>query len=578
MMKGLFAVALSAFTVSGIVIDSPKTYQEDWIQLVPTNQHHEIELMFLIKQQNVERLEQKLFEISTPYTDEYGHWLTLEEMNEMIAPKEESINKVKEWILSSDDSITSDDIESVTLNGDILKWKTTIGKANLLLNCKYYDYLYDNSKMNTKYSETYDRYIITRLDKNCDYDVPSDVAKHLDYITPTKRLPKVPDYKNVKELKQVGADEVTPAVLKSLYKVGDAVGKASGNSEGIASFVRQYFSTKDLSTFWTDYDIQPDTVTKTDSADGDGDGLEALLDTQYISSIGELVPLQVWYNSGTFADAMVNWLTNVQASSTAPLLFSVSYGQPETDWGYSEVERLNTEFLKTTSLGITIFFASGDSGAGGGCNFDEPFEPEFPASCPYLTSVGGVQGGDANSNPIGERMWVDGGGGFSNVAGTQSWQSVAVANYFKEARKLPDSSQYNATGRGYPDISAQSVDFIIVSSFGKEAVDGTSCASPTAAGVFALLNDLRLQNSMSQLGYLNPFIYRIASNDSTAFNDVTSGYNKGCSALAQGFYAEAGWDPASGWGSPNYEVLSKYVLQTGEITKKWVKDTEKSFN
>ena len=309
-----------------------------------------------------------------------------------------------------------------------------------------------------------------------------------------------------------------------------------------------------------------------DANDSDGEGIEALLDTQYISSVGELVPLQVWYNEGLFANAMLDFVTSIQSASNPPNLFSVSYGQPETNWGTSSVERLNTEYAKITSIGVTIFFASGDSGAGGGCGYDEAFMPEYPASCPYVTSVGGVEGGDANSDPIGETVWVDGGGGFSNIAGTQSWQSDAVTSYLENESKLPNSDQYNATGRGYPDISAQSVDFEIVRGEEKLAVDGTSCASPTAAGVFALLNDLRLQNSMSPLGYLNPFIYETATKDSTAFNDVTSGYNKGCSNFQEGFYAASGWDPASGWGSPNYEVLKTYVLQSGESTKKYAKN------
>jgi tripeptidyl-peptidase-1 len=50
-------------------------------------------------------------------------------------------------------------------------------------------------------------------------------------------------------------------------------------------------------------------------------------------------------------------------------------------------------------------------------------------------------------------------------------------------------------------------------------VSGTSCASPTAAGIFSLLNDVRLQAGQSSLGFLNPLIYENAA----AFNDITTG-------------------------------------------------------
>merc|ERR1712087_431991 len=136
------------------------------------------------------------------------------------------------------------------------------------------------------------------------------------------------------------------------------------------------------------------------------------------------------------------------------------------------------------------------------------------------------------------------------------------------ANDLPDSSKYNSSGRGYPDIAAQSVDFEIIVNGKSTAVSGTSCASPTAGGVMAMLNDLRAQNGMSKLGFLNPFIYQTAAADPTAFNDCTEGYNKGCSAVAHGFEAAAKWDPASGYGSPNYEVLSKKVMETGQHTLK----------
>jgi len=140
-----------------------------------------------------------------------------------------------------------------------------------------------------------------------------------------------------------------------------------------------------------------------------------------------------------------------------------------------------------------------------------------------------------------------------------------VSSYLSNEDNLPEASKYNSSGRGYPDIAAQSVDFEIIANGKSTAVSGTSAASPTAAGIMALLNDLRAQNGMSKLGFANPFIYATAAADSTAFNDCTEGYNKGC-GVVHGFEAYKGWDPASGYGSPNYAVLSKKALETGYQT------------
>merc|ERR1719203_249047 len=104
------------------------------------------------------------------------------------------------------------------------------------------------------------------------------------------------------------------------------------------------------------------------------------------------------------------------------------------------------------------------------------------------------------------------------------WQKDAVAGYLKQSG-VPNATSkgYNASGRAFPDISAQAVMFFVVAGIPQPGVAGTSCASPTAAGVFTLLNDLRLQQGKSTLGFLNPFIYENAA----AFNDITGGGGSG---------------------------------------------------
>merc|ERR1712100_612553 len=104
-------------------------------------------------------------------------------------------------------------------------------------------------------------------------------------------------------------------------------------------------------------------------------------------------------------------------------------------------------------------------------------------------------------------------------------QKKAVQKYLQQSG-LPDKSAvgYNTTGRAFPDISAQATLFYVEAGIPQPLVMGTSCASPTAAGVFSMLNDLRLQNGKSTLGFLNPMIYENAA----AFNDITSGSGSGC--------------------------------------------------
>lgn len=75
-----------------------------------------------------------------------------------------------------------------------------------------------------------------------------------------------------------------------------------------------------------------------------------------------------------------------------------------------------------------------------------------------------------------------------------------------------------------------------------ETTGGTSCAAPTLAGLVGLLNDYRLRNGLTRLGFLNPLLYSSKAKD--AFNDITVGNNFGCQTT--GFNATTGWDPISG--------------------------------
>lgn len=69
---------------------------------------------------------------------------------------------------------------------------------------------------------------------------------------------------------------------------------------------------------------------------------------------------------------------------------------------------------------------------------------------------------------------------------------------------------------------------------------GTSCSSPTFGGIVGLINDARLSQGKSPVGFLNPLIYEHPE----VFTDIIAGNNPGCGT--QGFQASEGWDPVTG--------------------------------
>jgi tripeptidyl-peptidase-1 len=353
---------------------------------------------------------------------------------------------------------------------------------------------------------------------------------------------------------------ITPAVLKQRYSVpDDSTGmEAPANAMAVAEFQGQYFKKTDMQAFSTacKVNVSVDTVVGGDSQSA---GVEAELDIEFIRGVSDGIPLTVIY-SAQFS--LLNWMTQVSKMTNPPQIHSVSYGNDEkqqTSTAY--MFQCNVQFMKAGAQGISVLFASGDQGVCGreGCGFfKKRFKPDFPAGSPYITGVGGT---DFVTDSIGdETAWSASGGGFSDTFGIPTWQADAVKAYKANPdAKLPAQSMWNNTGRGYPDISAlggQKTPYCVVVNGGAEGVAGTSASSPTASSVFARVNGVRLKAGKPVLGFLNPFIYQ----NSAAFNDVTSGCNTGGGSGSNCFTATKGWDPATGWGTPNFKALSAAAM------------------
>merc|ERR1712054_71563 len=214
-------------------------------------------------------------------------------------------------------------------------------------------------------------------------------------------------------------------------------------------------------------------------------------------------------------------------------------GEDESAWSLETATRMNTEFMKQGTRGISLFYASGDEGAN--CK-NGKFVPETPSSSPYVTAVGGTEPASGFPSPGSESAIGLSSGGFSNRWAQPEGQKSAVSAYLAQSGLPPATRGYNVSSRASPDIAAQATNFCVTP--GGCGVAGTSCASPTAAALFSLLNDLRLQNGQSTLGFLNPLIYQNAD----AFQDITSGSSDGCD-FDEGWPAKKGWDAATGVGT-----------------------------
>ena len=185
--------------------------------------------------------------------------------------------------------------------------------------------------------------------------------------------------------------------------------------------------------------------------------------------------------------------------------------------------------------------------------------PSWPASSPYVTAVGATRfQGHKVGNPEMASDQFGSGGGFSKQFDQTNaqWQAAAVAKYLKtvEPSTLPPAGSFPPMGRATPDVSALGEGYQVVVGGHVTSVGGTSASSPAFSSMVSLLNEARLNAGKKPMGLLNPFLYQ----NEDAFTDVTAGSNKvgrGGQPLPYGWNCSAGWDPATGLGTPQFAKL-----------------------
>ena len=141
--------------------------------------------------------------------------------------------------------------------------------------------------------------------------------------------------------------------------------------------------------------------------------------------------------------------------------------------GAEQTARINAYFMALGLRGVTVLGSSGDGGShfsfskfsGGAiaaalnevsCKFQIPV---FPTASPYVLSVGAEMWDGSSAKPV---TWnyentYGSGGGFSLEFPAPAHQQAAVRAYLKKAG-MPPAASFNASNRGYPDVSAVGVD------------------------------------------------------------------------------------------------------------------------
>ena len=347
-----------------------------------------------------------------------------------------------------------------------------------------------------------------------------------------------PNRKKKKAASGVGPH--TPTQISTAYDYPTAA-NGSGFCIGILELGGGY-NASDLNTFFQNLGLATPKVTAvsvdggSNSPAGDPNSADAevALDIEVAGAIAPASSIAVYFAPNTdqgFIDAIT---TAIHDTTNKPAVLSISWGGPESSWTAQAMNSLNSACEDAAALGVTICVASGDSGASDGAS---GLNVDFPASSPAVLACGGTTLALTGEQITSETVWNDGssggatGGGVSQQFALPTWQqqvNVPAGPNGKSGRGVPDVAGDADPNSGYEIfVDGQS-----------EVVGGTSAVAPLWAALVARFS----QQIGKSVGFLNPLLYTAAAE--ATFHDITSGNNDGYSAAK-------GWDPCTGWGSPD---------------------------
>jgi len=377
-----------------------------------------------------------------------------------------------------------------------------------------------------------------------------------------------------------GAYYLAPSDFATIYDLGPLYQQSiNGNGQSVAIVARSNINIADVRQFRTFFGLPAnDPQIMVNGADpgiwNSNEETEADLDVEWSGAVARNATIKFVVskstNSSDGVDLSAQYIVN---HNLAPVM-STSFGLCEAALGSSANSFLNSLWQQAAVQGITVLVSSGDNGAAG-CDSASASKATHGrginglCSTPHSVCVGGNEFAD-RSNPVlywsssnaagtqasalsyipevvwndsgpGEGLWASGGGA-SAVYAKPSWQAgTGVPADGK--RDVPDVALTASGHDGY----------LIYQNGGLYVVGGTSAASPSFAGVMALV----VQNAAARQGNANTAFYALAikqrAGGASVFHDITSG-NNGVPGQA-GFNATAGYDQATGLGSIDAAVL-----------------------
>ncbi|GJJ07162.1 hypothetical protein Clacol_001362 [Clathrus columnatus] len=521
----------------------------DWIAVKHAPANHTIILKLIFSLPEFPTIENHLYAVSDPKSPRYGHHLSLQEVQSLLKPTNDTLYAVDNWLEMHEFDTTTLE-RSPTF--DWIKVETTIRKAEEMLNTKYHVW----KNINT--NET--------LVRATQWSLPDFVHEHIDLIHPTTMFggesaiqPLViqdtsnkASYNNDSNITNIDPscnNTITPTCLLELYNAIQYKPQAAhkGNKIAISSYLSKFVSLS------ADLKIMNNVFLLDQFANLDD--LQAFYEAFVPAAVGssfDVVCINGGENNQTLSEAGPEADLDVQyafgLTFPTPATVFTTGGSPPFIQDLDEPTNMNEPYLNWIDFVLALP--------------DDELPPTISTSYGFLlyTLADEEQTVPFTFAKVVPEVAVKrfgSGGGFSNYFSRPAYQSRSVEAFLR-SQGNENAGLFNPLGRAYPDVAAQADNFQIVLRNRTLPIGGTSAATPTFAAIVALLNDARIANGKPTLGFLNPLFYsnRVRTANG-AFNDITIGNNPGCGT--QGFSCQIGWDPVTGLGTPNFEILKNLI-------------------
>ena len=259
------------------------------------------------------------------------------------------------------------------------------------------------------------------------------------------------------------------------------------------------------------------------------------------------------------ANATADMIAALRLAVSGTDVASIGWSLGEHFFSKAQIAGMHRILRRAAEHHVTVAASSGDNGAVSETHGGAPVrEVSLPASDPLALAVGGTT---LTANPVtgtytGETTWNGATGSFSVTPG-------ASGGGFSHRYPRPayqDGVPGISKMRGVPDVAGDANELgglsaVLVS--GSQSAVNTAPGTGAATALWAGLMALAGQDAHHDPGFVNPALYRIARGASyhKAFHDITSGNNLTLGPLNDQYHAGPGWDPVTGWGSPDAQAL-----------------------